>query len=109
MDNKDVYKVPVLLGVPDGDGGLIVWCPWCVDWHRHGHIEGFRVAHCGKGTPWCGRQYSISAFTEEEMERMNSYFACAKKANGTGNSPYRPKDAYMDGEGKHVAPPTIQA
>jgi hypothetical protein len=34
---------------PD-NGGLRVWCGWCVRWHHHGNGYGHRVAHCTVGT-----------------------------------------------------------
>lgn len=44
---KRNYDTPVLLAIERGiDGCIAVWCPYCVDFHRHGREEGHVIAHC---------------------------------------------------------------
>lgn len=41
------YDAPVLLGIErSSDGSFAVWCPHCVEFHRHGKEQGHVVSHC---------------------------------------------------------------
>lgn len=47
-------EIPTLEALRTRDGiQLVVWCKYCVEWHRHGAVgptlgagDGHRVAHC---------------------------------------------------------------
>ena len=74
--------IPVLKGFIVGDQ-IVVWCPYCRDFHRHGLGDGIamnhhRVAHCYdreiKGedfiSPFCIGGYYIEPFTKKELKKM---------------------------------------
>ena len=47
---KDAYMIPC----KRVDAQYVFWCDWCATEHRHGAIDGYRVAHCehGKNSPY---------------------------------------------------------
>lgn len=71
---------PVLKGYVTKSGQLVVWCPYCRDWHFHGNVEGHRVAHCVDG-PLKERGYYIQPFTKTELSKFG-----VKNEGGTRKS-----------------------
>jgi hypothetical protein len=63
---------PVLIGYPDGDGGVLVWCPFCNEWHRHSRGNGMRVSHCGRGSSV--ESYEVREITPDELKQITNGF-----------------------------------
>jgi len=60
----DLSDVPPVLDAHDrpDNGGLAVWCRYCLKWHLHGAGEGCRVAHCDKkDSPYTRSGYTLRA------------------------------------------------
>jgi len=66
-------NIPVVKGFQDGES-IMVWCPFCRCFHSHGVrdgreiMQGHRVAHCHKDTPFKATGYYIRLFTTMEKE-----------------------------------------
>lgn len=58
---KKKYDAPVLLGIERStDGCFAVWCPYCVEFHRHGKEEGHVADHCtNEDSPFKSTGYYI--------------------------------------------------
>lgn len=51
----DAYSINV-----DGSRYWIVYCEHCRIWHRHGPMEGHRIAHCtDPESPWYNCGYEL--------------------------------------------------
>lgn len=37
---------PIVIGIENKDGDMVITCPYCGKRHIHGKGEGHRVAHC---------------------------------------------------------------
>jgi len=59
--------IPILKAEPreDFEGGLKVWCPFCLVYHLHGIGEGHRAAHCAILTPFREHGYYIALDPEK--------------------------------------------
>jgi hypothetical protein len=61
---------PVLDAEPDPRGtGWRVWCRHCHCYHRHGALEGHRVAHCRRDTPYRETGYVLRLHPDHHPER----------------------------------------
>ena len=63
-------KIPVIKCLPRDDfpDGLMFWCPFCEDWHRHGKGDGHRVAHCTvSNSPFNQTGYELRMMSKKEL------------------------------------------
>lgn len=66
-------SVPVLLGFnrSKSDNSLMVWCPYCSEWHNHGNEQGHVIAHCTKNqSPFKETGYRIKKVTKTDMKKI---------------------------------------
>lgn len=64
---------PTLLGFKrsKSDGSMMVWCPYCKEWHNHGSESGHVVAHCTLSTPpFKDTGYYIKPITKTDMAKI---------------------------------------
>jgi hypothetical protein len=70
-------KIPVLKAeleeIPGHHITYKVWCPFCKVYHRHGNVEGHRVAHCNIDTPFERTGYIIALDPEKWMKKNRTY------------------------------------
>ena len=71
-------KTPIIKCLPRPDflGGMMFWCPFCVEWHRHGRHEGYRVTHCSnRESPFNGHDIKIKMMSMAELREIRDGIA----------------------------------
>ena len=74
MSVEEIEAKPLLKGYENKEG-IIVWCPFCKEFHQHGKGEGYRKqAHCtNPDSPFLGiykKGYVIKIYTDDELIKL---------------------------------------
>lgn len=84
VPHKDDIKRTRFLGLKDGipvigvyrkpNGTCYFWCKFCGKFHKHGHGEGYRVAHCTTThSPFLNSGYILKDF-DEPAPKIESHY-----------------------------------
>ena len=74
-------NIPVLKCYPIGNGQVKAWCPFCKEWHIHGHGEkitsakslGHWNAEChDKNSPFHARGYYLKLMSKKEIADISA-------------------------------------
>ncbi len=70
---KENRNFPVLKGFAEG-ANLVVWCPFCKRWHRHGNMKDHRAPHCHNSDSGFDKTgYDIVPFNQGELYKIVQY------------------------------------
>lgn len=66
-------EIPVIKALPRPDfkEGLMFWCPFCKEWHRHGKGKGHRHAHCtNPDSPYNITGYILEPISKKKLQKI---------------------------------------
>lgn len=80
LDGEEVIQIPTFKCIPrdDFENGMMFFCPYCQEFHKHGEGDGQRIAHCSrKDSPLIKTGYFIKLMQYNELlelkESIDSY------------------------------------
>lgn len=80
LNGNEILKIPTFKCIPRDDfgDGMMFFCPYCQEWHKHGEGDGQRIAHCNReDSPLKETGYFIELIPYDELmeirEAIDSY------------------------------------